>query len=741
MLRGTVRSRVREANMLLAWQGLSSPARRMRDLLILRSSRKQTLWAGVVLLVACSQSLPVRAGAQSTPGVMPLPKQYVQADGRFVLTEATHLQVRGDKEDTLLWSASDRWLQTEKKRTGIAFQQKRVTPTSAAAPGTIVVTVHHAQPAAIGMDESYALKVSANDVLLEAETTLGAVRGLATLNQLVTVDGGGAYISAVTIHDAPRFPWRGLMLDTSRHFIPLELIERNIDAMEAVKLNVLHFHLSDDQGVRIASERFPLLQQSASDGQFYTKEQMRELIAYAANRGVEVVPEFDMPGHSQSWFSAYPELSSSPGPFEPGSPFQATPGKQPTPQEMMKTFAEASMPAFDPSREETYRFLDQFLGEMAELFPSQYLHIGGDENNGVVWKRNPRIVEFMKQHGMDTTAQLQAYFVGRVEGILKKHGKKMVAWEEAYAPGKFKNATFQVWSTTPSVDLTKERMTGNNSLLISRGFYLDYFFPAAQHYINPSLPDTASPTSITPVHGGEAAMWSEVEDRWNIDSRIWPRAAAVAERLWSPASVTDVDDMYRRLYLVNAQLDQQGLDTISAYERQIRRMAGSLPAAPLEDFLNLLSPTPGFGRLFAMAPMPDYQLNSYAPLNGVDDLLLVDSETEFAFHTAWKRWQQTRDAAQDKILRSYLSQWAACPAVLKPYFEQSVSLRAVSEQADILAQLSTLALQKLAPPGENSLDKDKVKSLLQKASMSRAGTSLVLLPEFKEILLGPQTPQ
>jgi hexosaminidase len=679
--------------------------------------------------------------AQTVPGVMPVPSQLLAGDGRFELIEATRLQVHGNADDSLLWSAADRWLQTEKKRTGIAFQQKRATPGSATAAGTIVITVHRLEVAAIDVDESYALKVTSQGVALDAETTLGAVRGLATLNQLIIVNGETPYISAVTIHDAPRFPWRGLMLDTSRHFIPLDLVERNIDAMEAVKLNVLHFHLSDDQGVRIASERFKLLQSEASDGQYYTKDQMRELIDYAAHRGVVIVPEFDMPGHSQSWFSAYPELSSSPGPFEPGSPFGGTPGKKLSPQALMKAFAETSMPAFDPTREETYQFLDQFLGEMAELFPSPYMHIGGDENNGVVWKSNPRIVQYMKHHGMATTAELQAYFIGRVGTILEAHGKKMVAWEEAYAPDKFKNATFQVWSTTPSVDITKERMSGNNRLLISRGFYLDYFLPAAQHYLNPSLPATASPNSETPVRGGEAAMWSEVEDHWNVDSRIWPRAAAIAERLWSPASVTDVDDMYRRLFLVNSQLDQQGLDTISAYQRQIRRMAGTLPAAPLEDFLNVLTPTPGFGRLFAMVSLPAYQRDSYSPLNGVDDLLLVDSETEFAFHIALKRWRQTHDPGQERILRGYLSRWAACTEVLRPYFEQNSQLREVSSQADLLARLSTLALQKLGTtPNGSPQNNDELPSLLLEAASSRAGTSLAVLPELKEILLGQQLP-
>ena len=173
------------------------------------------------------------------------------------------------------------------------------------------------------------------------------------------------------IEDRPRFPWRGLMLDVSRHWMPVEVVERNLDAMAAVKLNVFHWHLSDDQGFRVESRRYPRLQQLGSDGHYYTQDEIRRVVAYALDRGIRVVPEFDIPGHTTSWFPGYPELAGAPGPYAIGRHFGVFD------------------PVMDPSREETYAFLDGFLGEMAALFPDPYFHIGGDEVNGKQWSQSP----------------------------------------------------------------------------------------------------------------------------------------------------------------------------------------------------------------------------------------------------------------------------------------------------------------------------------------------------------------
>ena len=206
------------------------------------------------------------------------------------------------------------------------------------------------------------------------------MRGLETFLQLVQITSDGFAVPAIAIQDKPRFPWRGLMIDVGRHFIPLEVLKRNLDGMAAVKMNVFHWHLSENQGFRVESKRFPKLQEMGSDGLYYTQDQVRDLIAYARDRGIRVVPEFDMPGHSTAWFVGYPELASAPGPYQ------------------IERKWGVFDPAMDPTQERTYKFLDEFIGEMAKLFPDQFFHIGGDEVNGKQWDANPKIQAFMHAH-------------------------------------------------------------------------------------------------------------------------------------------------------------------------------------------------------------------------------------------------------------------------------------------------------------------------------------------------------
>ncbi len=247
-------------------------------------------------------------------------------------------------------------------------------------------------------DESYTLDVAPAGARLTAPTVVGALRGLATLEQLVQADSAGFYLPAVHISDAPRFPWRGVLIDAGRHFVPPELIRRTLDGMAAVKLNVLHWHLSEDQGFRVESKRFPKLHGLGSDGQYYTQQELRDLVAYARDRGIRVVPEFDMPGHSTSWFVGYPEHASAPGPYAIERRFGVFP------------------PAFDPTRESTYLFLEQFITEMTGIFPDPYWHIGGDEVMGKQWNENPRIAAYKRTHGMRTNEALQAHFNQRLPG-------------------------------------------------------------------------------------------------------------------------------------------------------------------------------------------------------------------------------------------------------------------------------------------------------------------------------------
>ena len=362
---------------------------------------------------------------------------------------------------------------------------------------------------------------------------------------------------AVSIDDSPRFPWRGLMIDAGRHFIPLDVLKRNLDGMAAVKLNVFHWHLSENQGFRIESKKFPKLQEMGSDGLYYTQAEVRDLIAYARERGIRVVPEFDMPGHSTAWFVGYPELASGPGPYQI--------------ERQWGVFD----PAMDPTKEETYKFLDKFIGEMAGLFPDQFFHIGGDEVNGKEWDANPKIQAFKQAHGLKDNDDLQAYFNQRVQKIVAKHGKTMLGWDEILRPDLPKDIVIQSWRGPDS--LAQAAKQGYRGLL-SSGFYVDLMWSAERHYATEPLSGAAA--NLTPeeqkrILGGEACMWSEYVSPENIDSRIWPRTAAIAERLWSPQDVRDVNSMYQRMAVTSRWLDGLGLTHNSSYDPMLRRIAGN----------------------------------------------------------------------------------------------------------------------------------------------------------------------
>jgi hexosaminidase len=452
----------------------------------------------------------------------------------------------------------------------------------------------------LGQDESYSLEIAVQHATLKANTVVGAIRGLETILQLVSTDQSGYFLPLVSIQDRPRFAWRGLVIDVSRHWLPVEVIQRNIDGLAAVKMNVFHWHLTDDQGFRIESKRFPKLQEMGSDRLFYTQEQVGEVVAYAADRGIRVIPEFDMPGHTTSWFVGYPELASGPGPYH-----------------IERKFGIFD-PTMDPTREETYRFLDSFLGEMAQLFPDQYVHIGGDENNGKQWKANPQIQEFMQKHDLKDTAALQAYFNQRVLKILQKHGKKMIGWDEVLTPDLPRDVVVQSWRGTKSLaDGAKQGYSG----ILSQPYYFDHMAPAEYFYLNDPLPagSDLTPEQAARLIGGESCAFGEFLSPENIDSRIWPRNAALAERLWSPRDVVNVTDMYRRLDRVSVGLEQDGLTHESSTAKMLRQITGTRELGSVELLAKVADP---FGISYREQLLIETQLT---PLTHVADAVSPDA--------------------------------------------------------------------------------------------------------------------
>ena len=527
----------------------------------------------------------------------------------------------------------------------------------------------------LGEDESYTLEVTSSGAELNAPTTLGVMRGLQTFLQLVEITPQGFAVPAVVIQDKPRFQWRGLMIDTGRHFMPVEVIKRNIEGMAAVKMNVFHWHLSENQGFRMESKRFPKLQEMGSDGLYYTQEQVRDVIAYAHDRGIRVIPEFDMPGHSTAWFVGYPDLASAPGPY--------------TIERKWGVFD----PAMDPTREGTYKFLDEFIGEMAKLFPDQFFHIGGDEVNGKQWDANPKIQEFMRAHGLKNNADLQAYFNTRVQKIVAKHGKTMEGWDEILRPDLPKSIVIQSWRGQQSLaDAARQGYRG----LLSSGYYLDLMGTAASHYAVDPFADGAANLSDEEkqkILGGEACMWAEYVSPENIDSRIWPRTAAIAERLWSSQSVTDVNSMYARMDYTSKWLDAYGLTHNTNYIPMLERVAVGSDTSGLRTLADVVEPVKGYAREQLATSEP----TSLTPLNRVIDAARPESATARQFGELVDKFVagEIRPGMEMQI-RSILTTWR----------DNELQLSAAAQSSSLVQEVMPLShdLSGLGAAGLEALD-------------------------------------
>jgi hexosaminidase len=602
--------------------------------------------------------------------LMPAPAHLSMGQGELPINQDFSISLSANP-DPRTSAAAARLLTHLSKRTGMPFlpnpQQPKLVIECAAA----------GQPVqALNEDESYKLTITSQQAILSAPNPLGVIRGLATFEQLVAPSSSGFAVPALTIDDAPRFPWRGLHIDVSRHWIPVDVVKRNLEAMAAVKLNVFHWHLSDNQGFRIESKRYPKLQSMGSDNLFYTQAEVTDVIAFARDRGIRVVPEFDVPGHSTAWLVGYPELAAAKGPFEIG-----------------RTWGIFD-PVMDPTADYTYDFLDNFIGEMAALFPDAYFHIGGDEVNGREWDESPRIMEFKRAHGMlaKTGApskkdlqlsdeKLQAYFNQRILEIVKKHGKKMMGWDEILAPDLPKDIVIQSWRGQQSLaDAVQQGFQG----ILSSGYYLDHMDSSAVHYaVDPLIdPKTKQPLNLTPeqsarILGGEVCMWSEYVTAENMDSRIWPRTAAVAERFWSPQTTNDAKDMYHRLDQLSEQLDWYGVTQRSSYTPMLERLTGSQPVEQLRTLADVVTPVGLGGRARAR------KYTQQTPLNRLVDAARPESVTA-------RKFSDKIDAADWVAVRALLILWRDNVPPL-----QNALLQEIAPVSAALKNTATLGLEAL----------------------------------------------
>ncbi|MGH7494437.1 MAG: beta-N-acetylhexosaminidase [bacterium] len=664
----------------------------------------------------------VAAFAQEKPmqlDLMPVPAKIEWQGGKFRLTEAFKIAISGNP-DRRLYAGSTRALRRLAGSTGLFLPQDFLRPNVVVDSPAMTINCERAGQVQFGEDESYTLTISSSQIVLSAKTDVGALRGLESFLQLLAADEQGYFFPSVKIEDAPRFPWRGLLIDACRHFMPVEVIKRNLDGMAAVKMNVLHWHLSEDQGFRVESKVFPKLHELGSDGFYYTQTEIKEVIAYAAERGIRVIPEFDVPGHATSWLVAYPELGSAPGPYQ------------------IERNWGIFYPVINPVKEYTYQFLDKFFGEMAALFPDPYFHIGGDEiehgdyHEAKHWNENPEIQAFKKKNNLKDNAALQAYFNSRVLNILTKHGKIMVGWDEVFHESMPKNIVIHSWRGRDA--MVKAAQQGYQSIL-SNGYYIDLIQPTDFHYLNDPLP------ADSPLHeeekkkilGGEATMWSEMISPETIDSRIWPRTAAIAERLWSPGYVKDVNDMYRRLEKISLQLEDHGLTHEKNYGMMLRRLAGGQEVVALKNLVDVIEPVKIYNR---NRQRPH---TSYSPLTRVVDAVRPDAAVARNFRNLVDRFlAQSKSDHVDAQMKSWLVLWKDNHAELLKTIKASPALAEIESLSKDLSAASAIGLEALAmlegsQQAAEVWKKEKLE-VLQKAKEPRGQAELMVVSAIEKLV-------
>jgi hexosaminidase len=556
---------------------------------------RAVLWSEAVRIPGGS-SLRVRHAGVTTPRIA------AAVDRWLAVWEATSDGPAG-RSDLQIAIADVRNRDLEIAPTGAEGRDLEIAPAAEAEFVVDCGAVGAALPA-LGDDERYRIEIAADRVVLGAPCEWGVLRGLATLTQLAVANGG---LPGVVIDDAPRFPWRGLTLDVARHFIGIDALLATLDAMALFKLNVLHLHLTDDQGFRFPSRAFPLL----ASPQAYRREELERLVRHAADRGIRVVPELDMPGHTTSWLTAYPEWGCRQG--EPSRRFG-----------VHKACLDPTNPAVDAA-------VGTLLAEVAEVFPDRWLHIGGDEVHPEWWTTTPSVQAHMAAHGIATAADLQADFNRRVAANVAALGRRTVAWDEVLHPDLPAEVLVQSWRGATARDRALNR---GHDCIVSANYYLDLFFPADVHYrFDPEAPEAAlvaledgleedprlahvaagmrwtrhwrepgdgraegRPFDRTPgrVLGGEACLWSELVNEAVLHVRLWSRLPAVAERFWSPASVGESADMRRRLRGSIGVLAATGIDIVAQSANLVARAGVTDAWRPL---IEQLEPVKWYARL------------------------------------------------------------------------------------------------------------------------------------------------
>lgn len=608
--------------------------------------------------------------------LMPWPQSISKTDSMFEIDDQLTISYKGPDSDRIR-KAATQFLRRLSGRTGVFL--KKGFPSTSNTNGTADIKISYKTTAELNIDtdESYVLKINDSGIFLDADTDVGALRGLETLLQLLAHDATRYYFPGISVVDAPRFVWRGLMIDVSRHFQPVDVLKRNLDAMAAVKMNVFHWHLADDQGFRIESKTYPQLTELASDGLFYTQAQIKDVVAYAANLGIRVVPEIDVPGHASAILTAFPNLGSKPG-------FVYN----------IERNSGVFNPTLDPTNEETYVFLDNLFTEIAPLFPDQFFHIGGDENEGKHWNENQNIQKFKHQHNLKTNHELQTYFNIRLEKILQRRGKNLVGWDEILTPTMPTTAVIHSWrgkneGLAAGSTLIAAAKKGYKTIL-SNGFYIDRLESITTHYLNEPIGEAnLSAEESARILGGEATMWSELVTPLTIDSRIWPRTIAIAERLWSPQEVKDVDNMLKRIRQVSFRLEELGLTHIKNIGVILRNITNDQDIEALQTLQKVCEPLKIYSRNKGGV---EYQ--TFSPFTLFADACSADAEDAVMFNKLVEEHLKNPSTESKQRITEYLDKWAKNHDLFKT-LETSPILNDLEPLSKNLSDASKLILKKI----------------------------------------------
>jgi len=529
-----------------------------------------------ILLCAVAQ---LAVGADE-PALIPAPQKMERLDGLFTLS--SHSRIFADQASV----STAKFLRGRmSKSTGYRFKVsvKATADSDTAITDGIWLTTNGA--AASQGDESYELTVATNHVLIRAPTQAGLFYGVQTLLQLLppeifatnVVQGVDWQAPCVQIQDWPRFQWRGFMLDVSRHFFTKQQVEQLLDVMAEQKLNTFHWHLVDDQGWRIEIKKYPkltsvgawrggvgfgLASNSATaygpDGRyggFYTQRDIREVVKYAAERHIMIVPEIEMPGHSLAALASYPEFGTGEGPFAVPLSGGVNPG------------------IYSPAKEETFQFLDEVLTEVFALFPSKYIHIGGDEVPREPWKNDPACQALMKRENLKNEDELQSWFTRRMEKFINANDKTLIGWSEILKGGLAQNAVVMDW-----IGGGKEAASaGHDAVMTPTAYcYFDHYqstnrasepraiggyLPLKKVYAYEPIPEGMSPEFQKHILGAQANLWTEYIPNFNhVEYMAFPRLSALAEVTWSAKSARDWEDFKRRLPTLARRLDELGVN-------------------------------------------------------------------------------------------------------------------------------------------------------------------------------------